>query len=162
MPVQPRQCKQCGVTFTPKTRHLNRASAFCSKSCSSKYHFGDGITHKINSKSKYRWLLHRVSSNVRHKKRDLEFDLSVEDLQDIDKKQNGKCALSGITLEFRNQYGPSQPYQASVDRIDHNKGYTKDNVRLICIMANYCRNGYTDKDVIEFCRAVALYHSAEN
>ena len=156
-----RVCQHCNCEFTPKTRHIARVQKFCSKSCSSKHYFGDGVVNKCNQYSKYRWLLHRVSSNVRHKRRELEYNLTVFDLEELDIAQNGKCALSGITLDFRKPVGPSQPNQVSVDRIDNTKGYIKDNIRLVCLMANYCRNGFTDQQVVDFCRSVVLNHSSD-
>jgi len=34
------------------------------------------------------------------------------------------------------------------------KGYIKGNVRFVSLMANYCRNEFTDEDVKLFCEAV--------
>ena len=45
-------------------------------------------------------------------------------------------------------------YRASLDRIDNSKGYAKENVRFVSLMANYCRNEFTDQEVKMFCEAV--------
>jgi len=45
-------------------------------------------------------------------------------------------------------------YRASVDRIDNSKGYIRGNLRYISIMANYCRNEFSDEEVKMFCEAV--------
>lgn len=44
------------------------------------------------------------------------------------------------------------PFKPSVDRIDNSKGYTIDNIRIVWQIENYCKNTYTQEDVIEFCK----------
>lgn len=47
---------------------------------------------------------------------------------------------------------PKHPFKPSVDRLDNNKGYTKDNIKIVWLIENYCKNSFTDDDVIEFCK----------
>ena len=44
------------------------------------------------------------------------------------------------------------PFKPSLDRIDSKKGYTPDNIRICWQIENYCKNTYTDVDVVEFCK----------
>ena len=44
------------------------------------------------------------------------------------------------------------PFKPSIDRIDHLKGYTKENTRIVWMMENYARSTFTDEQVIEFCK----------
>lgn len=44
--------------------------------------------------------------------------------------------------------------QASMDRLDHKKSYTKNNIRFVSIVANIARNSFSDNQLYEFCKAV--------
>jgi hypothetical protein len=72
------------------------------------------------------------------KSRECENTLTVEDISDIYKKQNGLCYWFKVPLI------PSlikkHPQQPSLDRLDRSKGYVKDNVVLSCYAANIGRN----------------------
>ena len=75
-------------------------------------------------------------------------------------EQDGICPFTGwsMILPDNNHDGWVQgpnPRNASIDRIDNSKGYIQGNVRYICVMANYCRNGFSDEAVEDFCCAVA-------
>ena len=52
------------------------------------------------------------------------YEITVDDLIDIFKKQFGLCAISHMPLEFHNG-------NISIDRIDPSKGYTKVNTQLV-------------------------------
>jgi hypothetical protein len=53
-------------------------------------------------------------------------------------EQRGLCFWFKIPLVPSN--GKKHPQQPSLDRIDRNKGYTRDNVVLCCYSANIGRN----------------------
>ena len=76
----------------------------------------------------------------RCKRRKMEFNLTLEEIEGA---MNGKCEISGIP--FDNAVGSLT--LASPDRIDNNKGYTRDNVRWVCHYLNILRN---DRSVEEF------------
>lgn len=84
--------------------------------------------------------------------RGVECTLTVTDLVDLFKEQNGRCALSGRLMLFPN--GKQQADAVSVDRVDCNKGYTKDNVRLVTFQANCARGAWSDDQLWEFCNSV--------
>ncbi|NDB59958.1 hypothetical protein EB001_16140, partial [bacterium] len=73
--------------------------------------------------------------------------------------QNGICPFTKQKLELRTHnytHIENRPYQASLDRIDNNKGYVKGNVRFVALIFNYARNNFSDEQVLEFCKQVAL------
>ena len=57
------------------------------------------------------------------------YEITVDDLNDIFKKQYGLCAISHMPLEFHNG-------NISIDRIDTSIGYTKVNTQLVRLQYN--------------------------
>jgi len=53
---------------------------------------------------------------------------------------SGKCALTGIEFSTDRLGYRRTPYAPSLDRIHSKYGYEPDNVRLICVAANYAMN----------------------
>jgi hypothetical protein len=53
-------------------------------------------------------------------------------------EQGGRCAVSGVLLEFPpTGQGPvPHPYAPSLDRVDPRLGYTKSNTRLVAVALN--------------------------
>ncbi len=73
------------------------------------------------------------------KYRGVECDLDLEWLQ----QQPLMCALTGAKFEVPPAgIGPKTP---SFDRIDHGKGYTKQNTRLVLYWINSARGTWTDE-----------------
>lgn len=85
------------------------------------------------------------SAKKRAEKRGIPYDLDREWLLSQYKNQNGTCKLSGLELDFSfnaikgRKFNPLSP---SLDRIDSTKGYTKNNVRLICTAMNLALNNF--------------------
>lgn len=85
-----------------------------------------------------------VIAKDRNKKRNKnhEFDITLEFLMELLEHQDGLCALSGIemsTTSHRDECPEGMrinPNKLSIDRIDSNIGYTKDNVQLVCCWVN--------------------------
>ena len=74
-------------------------------------------------------------------------DLAVDELTDIFKKQQGMCAVTDLVMTFHPEAGQSRGTNASIDRIDNDAGYTKDNVRLVCSRINLMRGNQNDGDL---------------
>lgn len=89
-----------------------------------------------------RWVvLRRSHCKARARKKGLGFDLTVDDVWGL-MESTPTCPLLGITLDY---YGSDSGAGdlASLDRIDSNKGYTKDNVWIISRKANSAKNNLT-------------------
>lgn len=57
-----------------------------------------------------------------------EFSITLKDLQEVYKKQDGKCYYSSLLMSSK----MFSDYMMSLERLDPSKGYTKENVALIC------------------------------
>lgn len=61
------------------------------------------------------------------------------------------CEKTGIDLEVA---GRGHPFDAEIDRIDPNKGYTMDNCRLVCAAYNRAKMNWTDADVLKMAQGL--------
>lgn len=73
---------------------------------------------------------------------EIEFNISKEDLKNIYDKQNKKCYWFDVFLEPNLIFEKGNPLSISADRIDNNRGYTKDNIVICCRLANLGRQNY--------------------
>ena len=94
------------------------------------------------------------------KERNLEFSITIEDIESIYTKQSKKCALSGIDIVFnsRCKQGKIVRGYASVDRIDNNLGYTQDNIQIVHQDVNYAKQCLSQSDFIRLCNLIARKH----
>ena len=98
-------------------------------------------------KDPWKKLLHNITISGRRAKAmtlkrkgiEIEIDLSIQDLKEIYDNQNGKCFWFNIPLDINFILEKGNLLSMSVDRIDNNKGYTKNNVVICCRFANLGR-----------------------
>ncbi len=101
--------------------------------------------------SPFRRYLSKIKNRIKDFTDRKDCDISIEYLKTLWEKQNGVCPYTGIQMELKalnNQL--VSPYNASVDRIDSSKGYTKDNVEFVCLFINYGKNGFSKEQVQGF------------
>jgi|TARA_R110000868_G_scaffold228256_2_gene481263 hypothetical protein len=78
-------------------------------------------------------------------------NLTIPYLAQLWFEQKGRCALTGIMLEYESGDVQSKnPYRTSVDRIDNNLGYIQGNVRLLTHWANNAKSTWPDETFIKF------------
>lgn len=111
----------------------------------------------------------RADAIKRTRKKDrLEFNISKKEWIDQYNKQNGICALTGITMTWDySSDGNSDfftsikyPHNISPDRIDSKKGYTPENLQFVCNRVNAMKNNMETSEFIYFCKKVV--HFQEN
>lgn len=96
------------------------------------------------------------SARTRAKKKGEIFDLTLDWLLELHASQAGKCKLTKLPFTYdRNPNGERfyMPYSPSLDRIDSKKGYTKDNVRLVCVIVNLALNVFGEEHLSRMCHA---------
>ena len=73
-------------------------------------------------------------------KQGVQYDLTKEDVVDLWETQNGKCALSGVLMTHQRDgtYGDrkKKEFNASIDRINPNGPYVRQNVQLVANRIN--------------------------
>lgn len=61
-------------------------------------------------------------------------------------KQRGRCCISGIAFSLE---GTKRAFAPSLDRINNAVPYTRDNVRIVCRIANFGMNVWGSKALVE-------------
>tara|TARA_Y100000592_G_scaffold85879_1_gene138503 strand:+ start:5636 stop:6055 length:420 start_codon:yes stop_codon:yes gene_type:complete len=75
-----------------------------------------------------------------------EISITIEDLKEAWKKQNGKCYWLKIDMSLEDLFVTRSPFAPSVDRLDSSAGYHKDNIVLCSRFANLGRGAYDGDD----------------
>lgn len=76
--------------------------------------------------------------------------LTDEMIKDLNRQQDGRCALSGVAFDIEHKWN-----RPSLDRIDSSQGYTRNNIRLVTWIVNHCRGALSDEMFLEMCGQVA-------
>jgi hypothetical protein len=78
----------------------------------------------------------------------MDFDLEITDI-----------VIPAVCPYFKTPFVMNdQHLAASLDRIDSNKGYTKDNIQVISYRANKMKNDATVQELISFAKGVLEVH----
>lgn len=134
------KCK-CGKEY-----FIDRANLMSgrSRSCRGCYHRGS-LNNRWNGHGDMPGdVYHRISSSA--KNRNIELNVTREQLHNLLHKQNFKCALTGQSLDWKT---------ASLDRIDSTKAYDIDNIQWMLSEVNYMKRTSTQDRFIELCKLVA-------
>lgn len=86
------------------------------------------------------------------KRRKIIFSITLKYLNSLFKKQDGKCALSGLDLTFKDK---DIEKTASIDRIDSSRGYVKGNVQWVHKHVNFMKHQLNQDRFIELCKLIA-------
>lgn len=86
-------------------------------------------------------MYHRMKT--RAKKNNWDFDITIEWLADLWIKAE-VCPLLDIPYKIAEQH----PHNKSVDRIDSNRGYTKDNVWIVSRRSNTIKNDASIEELL--------------
>jgi len=141
-----KQCLKCGIIKSENDFYKSQRGSKC-KECilsngrSYKRECRKDNNFKLQEQLKQKERRVRLWQNTLihySKRRGVENTLTVDDINEMFSKQNGLCYWFKIPLIPSNL--KKHPQQPSLDRLDRNKGYTKENVVLCCYSANIGRN----------------------
>jgi hypothetical protein len=92
------------------------------------------------------WLQEAYADAYRHarkgapkRKKEVEFALTKGEYNEKIRASDNRCAISGILFNNsikRTLTYDRRPFIPSIDRIDSTKGYTADNIRIVCCITN--------------------------
>lgn len=102
------------------------------------------------------------NSKRRAMERGLKFEITIEDLKNLNTVQNGLCSYTKQPLNWAvggcGKQRVCPPDRASLDRIDSSKGYTIDNIQLTWDIVNKMKSHYSHDDFIRACKLIAQAH----
>lgn len=101
---------------------------------------------KAREKDPVKFLVRDAKQHAKVKNR--EFTIDIDDVLDCLYRQNNKCALSGVSFSSTNR--------PSLDRIDSNLGYTKDNIQLLLKEVNIMKSNLPQDRFLSLCGLIAL------
>jgi hypothetical protein len=82
------------------------------------------------------------------------WDLTIQDVWEMYLMQEGKCALSGMSISWSEQ---GLTATVSIDRIDNSEGYLKGNVQLLHKDINMMKHALDQEYFVEMCKKVASH-----
>ena len=92
-------------------------------------------------------------SQRRSKLKNMYSDITHDYLKFLWEKQKGKCAITGIPMTYKFYNGRTNT-NVSIDRIDSSKGYTKDNIHLVCMVVNQMKNDLSIDELLSLCELI--------
>jgi hypothetical protein len=141
-------CKECSWKRTKQSRDSNRENYLAKKrDWTNKNYLLRAKNFSKDAKSFLRTLLQGKPERK---------GLTINDLEDLLENQEGKCALTGVELTFVRGEGRIRT-NASIDRISPGGPYIKENVRLVCRIANTIKLNMEDEELFWWCNKILEY-----
>lgn len=145
--MPPVKCPVCGKDRIVKKVHAHNPPC---RNCSNR---AKARSQVRNTTISLRWFT-RCKHNARS--RGIEFDLTLADILELYVRQKGRCALSGLNIGWA-PFG--RRHTASLDRIDNNRGYARDNVQLLHKDVNMMKHTHNQVYFINICRMIGQFAS---
>jgi hypothetical protein len=103
--------------------------------------------------SSYKNFITGILNHAAKRKQDLGFNIDIGFLINLYESQEGKCAISGEEMTYL-AGGGRKCTNISIDRIDSNKGYVRDNVQFVCDVVNVMKQQLTKDELILWCNKI--------
>ena len=91
----------------------------------------------------------RLDPNGKHK-----WELSMEDVYQVIKRQKGKCFYTGEKLDFQ-VFGEQGDITASIDRVNSDVNYTKENICICLKEINLMKGSMDIQRFLVLCEKIA-------
>ena len=144
-------CKLCASSLLKEARIANPEKARLRDRL-----WAEANRDKIKAKNKKRYnyltLEQKFCSLIKTAKarKNIECFISVEHLYIAWQRQEGLCAYTKLPLTRE----AHQLNTVSLDRVDSSKGYTEDNIQLVCVPINRMKLDYPEDQFIFLCSKV--------
>jgi hypothetical protein len=139
-----------------KNKVRNECIKCCKKRSLKYYSTENGFMSKLYSSMKDRQILNNKKNRYIAHTVELTLEEFLKEWKKYIKKYGMKCFYTGVKLDFIKKR--KRENQVSVDRIDNNEGYTKNNIIFCSARANFEKHSVT----IDMCRKiVALYEKRQ-
>lgn len=139
---------ECGKQEWVRIHALRQGKANLCKKCQFK---GERSPTFVGYKDMPGRVMSRIKGSAsarKHTKNTIDFDAQF--IYELFYKQNEKCNISGIKLDWDT---------ASLDRIDSSLGYTRDNVQWVHSAVNKMKLNMTDNELIKWCKLITENNS---
>ena len=152
-------CSECGEIQSYLRKHyaieslnLKKTCKKCSNKKTENCHRGWYRDVRISWFNKF-----KLSSELRK----IDFNITIDDIADLYRSQNKKCALTGWDIDFP-KYGKLSEITVSIDRINSKFGYEKNNIQLLYKKINMMKQSYSQDDFINMCTAIYKHINRNN
>jgi hypothetical protein len=139
------QCLECNITkkYVPVLQLINKISKRCSL-C--------GYSNKGEKNPSWKGfgkIPRSKITRIQHgaKVRNINYNLNIEYLSKLFDEQDSKCFYTNLPLSFNDN-------TASLERIDSNKGYEKDNVVWVHKNLNIMKRDLSIEEFLNICKLV--------
>ena len=142
------KCTECNITekYVPALQLVNGVSKRCSV-CGYSNKMEKNPSWKGFREIPFSWF----SKYFLRKGGKRDGNITIEDVYNIWIKQNKKCNLSGVDIDFiKRKNGIS----ASIDRIDSKYEYTLDNVQIVHKDVNLMKNKFEIEYFLNLCKQI--------
>lgn len=146
---------QCGGLVTAPARYIANGHK---QSC--------GCLRHVRNNKHHGWKGHGeiglsvwadIKAGAIRRARQIPFEITIEGVWDLFLKQNRKCAISGVPIQFSslNRKYCVEEHTASLDRVDSKKGYTLDNVQWVHKKVNLMKMTLPQDEFIQWCKIIS-------
>ena len=112
----------------------------------------------------YKFAKHRAKSATPP----IPFEITVQDILDRYKEQDGRCALSGLPMTYNwdpvnydpKKFNAYRTYNISLDQRVPGQGYTKENMQLVILQCNFMKLNCSQDLFLDLCEAVYKHSRA--
>jgi len=153
--IKKKRCLVCNSSCTPKSG----VNKFCSEQCKGRWKY---ITGQVSTDSQYKEIsgnwkryLSRLMYHGGRRRDKLNVDILLSTL----KRQDYKCALSGVPLTCILSKGRKHPTNVSIDRIIPGGPYTENNIQLVCRALNSWRADLSVDEFTDWCKKVVNHQT---
>ena len=94
-------------------------------------------------------------------KRNIKFDLTIDQIVDMLKNQKHQCAISGLPIEFAKSESQHLKGKTtvSIDRINPNGCYETSNIQLVHKTINYMKHILQNEEFVQMCECVVNFQN---